>query len=209
MERLAAKRFLRRLIRAVDMMISKTKQNGFSYIDVMIAIVILMIGILSMAGALAANLVRSAESEKRTMAKQLALSTIESIMSAKEIEREGVVDGWESLRNTLTSVPPGEINGIFRTGYNPVRAEVGWDGVAGTIDDACSNQGPCVVPDRPINASAIIAGVQREIVITDVPDAERPSPPNPISRRRIDVNIKYFVNQATRLETMSTIITNY
>ena len=67
----------------------KSSQFGFSYIDVMIAIVIMMVGILAMVGALSANIVRSVESEKRTMAKQLALSTIESIVSAKEIERPG------------------------------------------------------------------------------------------------------------------------
>jgi hypothetical protein len=123
---------------------AKNKQSGFSYIDVMIAIVIMMVGILAMVGALSANLIRGMESERRTMAKQLALSTIESIISAKEIERQGVVDGWDSLRNVLLSPPPGEINGIFLTGFNPVRTDVGWDGVAGTVDDACSGSGPCV-----------------------------------------------------------------
>ena len=43
-------------------------QSGFSYIDVMIAIVIMMVGILAMVGALSANLVRSMESERRVMA---------------------------------------------------------------------------------------------------------------------------------------------
>ncbi len=186
-----------------------SKQSGFSYIDVMIAIVIMMVGVLAMAGALSANLVRSMESEKRIMAKQLALSTIESIMSAKDIERPGVVDGWDSLRNVMTSVPAGEINGIFVTGFNPVRLDEGWDGVAGTADDACSGSGACSVSGRPSNTSAIVSGFQRQIVITDVADSERPSPPNPITRRRIDVTIKYFVNQATRTETASTIITNY
>lgn len=187
----------------------KCNQSGFSYIDVMIAIVIMMVGILAMVGALSANLVRSMESEKRVLAKQLALSTIESINSAKEIERPGVVDGWDSLKNVMTSVPAGEINGIFVTGYNPVREDLGWDGVAGTVDDACSGSGSCVVSGRPANASPIRYGFQREIVITDIADPERPSPPNPITRRRIDVNIRYFVNQATRNETASTIITAY
>lgn len=191
------------------MRIRKKGQEGFSYIDVMIAIVIMMVGVLAMVGALAANLVRSMESERRIMAKQIALSTIESITSAKDIERTGVVDGWDSLRNVMTSVPAGEINGIFVTGYNPVREDVGWDGVAGTVDDACSGSGPCIVTGRTTNSSALMRGFQREIVITDVADAERPSPPNPITRRRIDVNIRYFVNQATRQETASTIITNY
>lgn len=187
----------------------KAKQGGFSYIDVMIAIVIMMVGVLAMAAALSANLVRSMESEKRIVAKQLALSTIESIISAKEIERTGVVDGWDSIRNVLSSVPTGEINGIFLVGYTPVREEAGWDGVYGTIDDACGGSGGCIVSGRPTNSSEIMNGYQREIVITDIADPERPSPPNKISRRRIDVNIRYFVNQATRQETASTIITNY
>lgn len=191
------------------MKIRKRGQEGFSYIDVMIAIVIMMVGVLAMVGALAANLIRSMESERRIMAKQIALSTIESITSAKDIERPGVVDGWDSLRNVMGSVPAGEINGIFVTGYNPVRVDSGWDGVAGTVDDACAGSGPCVVSGRPNNTSPLMMGFQREIVITDVADPERPSPPNPITRRRIDVNIKYFVNQATRNETASTIITNY
>ncbi|MBV9215954.1 MAG: hypothetical protein JO053_07230 [Acidobacteria bacterium] len=185
------------------------KQDGFSYIDVMIALVIMLVGVLAMAGALSANLVRSMEAEKRTQAKQLALSTIESIISAKEIERPGVVDGWDSLRNVQASVPAGDINGIFVTGFNPVRQDVGWDGVAGTVDDACAGSGPCNVSGRPSNTSALVQGFQRQIVITDVDDPERPAPPNPITRRRIDVTIKYFVNQATRTETASTIITHY
>ncbi len=191
------------------MSIQKTRQGGFSYIDVMIAVVIMMVGILAMVGALSANIVRSLESERRTMAKQLALSTIESIFAAKEIKQPGVVDGWESLRNVMTSVPPGELNGIFLTGYNPVRTDVGSDGVAGTSDDACPAPGTCTVTGHTPNNSPLMKGFQREIVITDVADPERLSPPNPITRRRIDVNIKYFVNQASRQESTSTIITNY
>ena len=189
---------------------SKTKgQSGFSYIDVMISLVIMLVGVLAMVGALSANLVRSMESEKRTLAKQLALSTIESIISAKDIKRTGVVDGWDSLRNVQTNLPSGEINGIFLTGFCPVRTDVGWDGVAGTVDDACAGGGNCIVTGRPPNTSPLMNGFQRQIEITDVDDPERPHPPNPITRRRVDVTIKYFVNQATRTESTSTLITNY
>jgi type II secretory pathway pseudopilin PulG len=184
-------------------------EQGFSYIDVMIAIMILMVGILAMLGALSANLVRSMESEQRVIAKQMALSTIESIISAKEIERPGVIEGWDSLRNIFGTPPVGEPNGIFVVGMQPVREEMGWDGVAGTIDDACADTGPCVVSGRPNNDSDLVRGFQREIIISDVEDPERPSPPHRITRRRIDVNIRYFVNQAVRQESASTIITNY
>ena len=191
------------------MRINSPKQDGFSYIDVMFAVVILLVGVLALASALSANLVRSLESEKRTIAKQIALSTIESIISAKDIERPGVVDGWDSIRNIQTGLPVGEINGIFVVGMNPIRVEEGWDGVFGTVDDACSGSGACNVSGRPSNTSAIVDGFQRQIVITDVADPERPSPPHSITRRRIDVTIQYFVNQATRTQTASTIITNY
>jgi len=192
----------------INMLNIKSREKGFSYIDVMIAIVILMVGILAMLSALTSNLIRSYETERRIIAKQLALSTIESIISAKEIEGPGI-NGWNSLQNVNGGMPIGE-EGIFLTGYNPVRAESGSDGVAGTIDDACAGTGPCTNPlSGKVNTSPLMEQYQREIEISDVPDPERPAPDHPITRRRIDVNIRFFVNQFTRQETVSTIIANY
>lgn len=187
---------------------SAKRENGFSYIEVMIALVILMVGLLGMLSALTSNLLRSYEAEKRVAAKQIALSTIESIIAAKQIQRPGVIEGWESIRNVVDDLPPGEINGIFLNGMRPIREELGWDGVAGTIDDACDGMGACVVSGRPTNTSAVVNGFQREIIITDVEDSERPAP-NPISRRRITVNVRYYVNHLVRDESVSTIVTNY
>ncbi len=191
------------------MLIKKSSENGFSYIDVLIAIVILMVGILAMLSALTANLLRSYESERRIIAKQLALSTVESIISAKEIERVGVIDGWDSLQNVTGAPPPGRLDGIFLTGFNPVREEFGWDGVAGTVDDACAGAGTCTHPvSSVVNSSPIVSQVERQIVITDVIDPERP-PPNEIAIRRIDVTIRFFINGLGRQETASTLITDY
>lgn len=182
------------------------EQSGFSYIDVMIAIVILLVGVLAMLSALTANLVRSYETEKRVIAKQMALSTVESIISAKEIARAGVIEGWDSMRNVTGGPAP---DGIFLNGFNPVRQELGWDGVAGTVDDACSGSGTCTHPvSGVVNSSPLVGQLQREIVISDVLDSERP-PPNPVTRRRIDVTIRFFVNGLTRQELASTIITDY
>ncbi len=185
-------------------MTDQKHEAGFSYIDVMIAIVIMLVGILAMLSALTANLVRSYETEKRVIAKQMALSTIESIISAKEIERPGVVDGWDSIRNVINPPPVGEPNGIFLTGSNPVRERLGDDGVAGTADDACPAPGPCGT-----NTSPIVTGYMREIIITDLDDPERPFPTYRYSRRRIDVNIRYAVQRGFLTETASTIVTDY
>lgn len=192
----------------------RNSEKGFSYIDVMIAIVILMVGVLAMLSALTANLIRSFESEKRVVAKQLALSSIESIISAKEINRTDVLHGFDSLRNTdappITDPTTGVTTyGVFLPGFNPIREQDGFDGVAGTVDDACPVGGPCVVAGRPDNTSAVKDGYQRQIIITDIEDPERPSPTYHIARRRIEVHIKYFANQLARDEIASTIITNY
>lgn len=187
----------------------KNKQKGFSYIDVMLAIVIMMVGILALVSALTANLIRTYESERRIIAKQMALSTIESIISAKDIQRPGVVEGWESLKNFQAGLPPEQINGIFLTGWRPVREDNGWDGVAGTVDDACNSGSPCAVTGRTTNTSPEIKNFQRRIEITDIEDPERPTPTYSIYRREVKVTIRFSVNQAIREEVVSTIITKY
>lgn len=185
-------------------------EQGFSYIDVMIGLVILLVGILASAAALTANLVRSFETEKQAIAKQVALSTIESVFSARDIAKMGSIRGWDSVGNVGTNPDSsGTPQGIFLTGFCPIRTDLGWDGVAGTIDDACPGGSACVVSGRPDNTSPVLAGYERRIVITDVADPERPSPPHAISRRRIEVTVRYFVNQLAREQTVSTIITNY
>ncbi|MCB1023134.1 MAG: hypothetical protein KDB79_02005 [Acidobacteria bacterium] len=186
-----------------------SNEDGFSYIDVMIAIVIMLVGILALTSALTANLIRSYETDKRIIAKQIALSTIESIISARDIQRPGTIEGWDSVGNIGSNPVNGVNKGIFLNGWAPIREENGWDGVAGTADDACPEGGPCSVSGRPANTSAIIPGFLRSIEITDVQDAERPSPPNPITRRRIQVSVRYFINNITRDEVVATLVTNY
>jgi len=186
-----------------------SNESGFSYIDVMIAIVIMLVGVLAMASALTANLIRSYETDKKIIAKQMALSTIESIISARDISRPGTIDGWDSVGNVGNNFVEGNAMGVFLNGWTPVREEFGWDGVAGTADDGCPSGGPCNVSGRPPNNSPIIKGYDRRIVITDVEDAERPSPANPITRRRIDVTVRYDINGIVREELVSTLITNY
>jgi hypothetical protein len=175
----------------------------------MIALVILLVGVLQMASALSANLLRSYETEKRIIAKQIGLSTIESIISARDIARPGALEGWDSIGNVGTNPVDGTFRGVFLNDWCPIRQDLGWDGVAGTADDACPAETVCQVGENPPNASEVLPGFERQIVITDVPDDERPSPPNPISRRRIDVRIRYFYNTLAREEVISTIITNY
>lgn len=185
------------------------RETGFSYIDVLISITILLVGVLALVSALTANLVRSYESEKRIISKQLALSTIESIISARDVKRAGAIDGWNTIGNVGNNPVDGTPQGIFLNDWKPIREDLGWDGVAGTIDDACSGTAPCTVPGRPTNSSPVLTGYQRKIIITDIPDPERPTPPHPIGIRKIEVKIRFYVNGAAREEIGETLLTNY
>ena len=187
----------------------KTSEYGFSYIDVMIAIVIMLVGVLALASALAFNLIRSYETDKRIVAKQIALSTIESIITARNIQRPGTVEGWNSIGNVGNNIEDGVPKGMFVNGWAPIRVDLGWDGIAGTADDACASGAACNVAGHPANNSDEMTGFEREIIITDVQDPERISPPHKITRRRIDVKIKYYANGFIGEQVVSTMLTDY
>jgi len=177
-------------------------ETGFSYIDVMIAIVILLVGILGLLSAISGAVVQSKAQEQQLNAKQIASSTMESIMSVKETDLKVVPVrlGWNRVGNIGSNLNPmGVPQGIFVSGFQPVRTNAGPDQVIGTLDDT----GP------------IIAGFQRRIVITDQCDPDRPSalcvPPGtfPVRVRSVQVTITYFVGAIERQEIVTTVLTNY
>lgn len=177
---------------------SAKKEDGFSYIDVMIALVILMIGILGMLSALTASVIQASGQEQQLTAKQLATSTVESIMSVREMSPRLL--GWDNTRNycatvTATCSP----QGLFPTSFQPIKPGIGADKIIGTTDDTGTN----------------MIGYQREIVITDVCDPDLPSPNcNPpgnkrVMIRQVSVTVTYQVGGLTRQENVTTVLTNY
>lgn len=176
------------------------QQAGFSLIDVMIAIVILTVGILALLAALSGAVVQSKGQEKQLNAKQIAGSTIESIMSVKETDRQGRL-GWKAIGN-IGNNPNGNggFTGVFVNGFQPVKTDAGADEIIGTVDDS----------------GAIQDQYQRQIVITDRCDPDRPSPVicNPAGNfavriRSVQVTIRYFVGSAQRQEVVTTVLTDY
>ena len=175
-------------------------QDGFSYIDVMIALVILMIGVLGMLSAVSWSMVQARGSEQQLLAKQIATSTMESIMAVKETDPVRL--GWPAVGNIGSNpdTATGVNQGIFSVGFQPVLADAGTDEVVGTADDS----------GTPIQQ------VRRRIVITDVCDPDRPSPTicNPagtaaVRIRSVQVTITYNVGGLQRQEQLSTVLTDY
>ena len=176
--------------------------EGFSYIDVMCAIVILLVGILAMLSAISGAIFQSQGQQQQLFTKQIATSTMESIMSVKETDLQVIPIrlGWTAVGNIGSNLNAMNVpQGIFLNGFQPVRADAGPDQVIGTADDT----------------GAVIPGLQRQIVITDQCDGDRPSPncmpPGtfPVKIRVVQVTIRYFVGSIQRQEVLTTVLTDY
>jgi type II secretory pathway pseudopilin PulG len=176
----------------------KNKQEaGFSYIDVMIAVVILLVGILALVSAITGAIFQTRGQEQQLNAKQIATSTMESIMSVKETDAARL--GWSKVGNICVTTPCAVPQGIFQNGIQPVKTEPGADEVLGTADDT----------------GTVMTGFTREIIIRDECDPDRPSyncnPVGvmPVRIRSVEINVKYYVGAIQRNERLTTVLTNY
>lgn len=164
----------------------------------MIAVVILMVGILALLSGIAGAIVQSRSQEEQLQAKQIAASTMESIMSLKETDPNRM--GWITVGNVGTNPDVNGIpRGLFVNGEHQVRVDAGPDEVLGTADDT----------------GAMIPNVTREIVITDECDPDRPSYncPTPgdagVRMRTVTVRVRYWIGQIRQQEVIRTVLTDY
>jgi type II secretory pathway pseudopilin PulG len=175
-------------------------EAGFSLVETIIALVILLVGILSTFTAISFGVLSMQESEKRSLAKEVARSTMETIFSIRDLQafdpQTGESYSWNTIQNTS-----GANGGVFLNGWTPIRENPGDDGIFGTADDSCAAPNPCVVSGYT-NNSAIISGLQRKIEVADLVEN------NVVRKRQITVRVRYFVGQLQREETEATIVAN-
>jgi prepilin-type N-terminal cleavage/methylation domain-containing protein len=102
---------------------SRNCQEGFSLIEVMIAIVVMSIGLLAVIAAFATAVAATQSAEEDLIARQKALEAMESIYTARN-----------SQQIPFASVANVASGGIFLGGALPLRC-AGPDGLVGTADD--------------------------------------------------------------------------
>ena len=175
-------------------------ESGFSLIETIVALVVLLIGILGTMGAISYGILYMQEAEKRTQAKEVARSTMETIFSIRDLQafdpQTGEPYNWDTIQTAS-----GTNNGVFLSDWTPIRENPGDDGIFGTADDACAGTSVCTVGSYT-NTSAIVKGFQRKIDITDLVEN------NSVKKRLIKVRISYYVGQLLREEAESTIVAN-
>ncbi len=176
---------------------SKNGEKGFTYIEVIIAVVIMSIAILGCLSAVTYAMFREQQSENRNVARQITSAALESIFAARDLRNENALNNWEAINNTAPATP----DGIFISGWTPIRREAGLDGIQGTADDACPTGTHCQVGTYT-NTSAEIAGFERRVIFSDIVETNVLR----IRKRKVEISVRYFANQLLQEETITTII---
>ena len=170
----------------------RPKERGFTLLEVMISILVLMVGLLSMLAVFSMAMASTQTAQDDMIAKQEAAEAIESVFTARNTSQIG----WNQIQN----VP----NGVFMNGFQQIRWP-GPDGLDGTADDtadpdpSCPGPSQCLKtpgPDgimgtaddvyRPLN------NFERQIEITPLNDA---SGNTYSSLRQITVTVRYTTVQ--------------
>lgn len=169
------------------------KEAGFSYIETIVAMVILTVGLLATLSAMTYSMLYAQVAGKKTMAKEIAGSMVENIFAIRDIQSQGglAMSGWDAIQiKTQTN------DGIFIDGWFPVRDGAGTDGIYGTADDSCAEGGTCTTAN-------VVAGYERKINIDDITES------GVVRKKRITVTVRYrSVGGGYLQESISTIIAN-
>lgn len=172
-----------------------TRQSGFTLMETMIALIILAVGVLALAGMLADGLAYMSMSQDEYIAEQKAAEAVESIYTARDVSQTT----WANINNVSAG-------GIFVDGPTQL-CDPGLDGIEGTADDNCAiydsiwTPGPDGKLGTADDVKMPLTNFTRTIVIAAV--AGRPD------LRQITVTITYTAARFRRTYTLVTNISQY
>jgi type II secretory pathway pseudopilin PulG len=168
---------------------------GFTLIEVLIALIIIIIGVISLAGAVATAARLLTGSQEQLIATQRAAEAIESVFKA----RDNRVLAWAQIRNVVGA---GADNGVFLDGPRDVR-DPGPDGLVNTADDGAVETIVKPGPDNQLGTGddEVIAlfGFTREIEIRDIS----------ANLRQIRVIVRFRASTGPTQYVLTTYISSY
>ena len=179
-------------------------EEGFTLLEVLIAMLVLTVGLLSLLGVIALGVQTIATSSPMLIAREKAREAIESVHAARDTGELA----WNRIHNTGNG-------GVFLPNMQDIKRP-GEDGLVNTADDAgepfetIRHPGPDGLLG---NADDVVTTLnnnlfQREIAITTLNQDLNTSALNP-NLRRITVNVRYRVLGGWRTYTLTTYISNY
>lgn len=173
------------------------RHAGFTLLEAMISIVVLSIGVLSLAGVYAQGLFYASLSQYDYVAEKKAEQAVEAIFTARDIKQLT----WSAINNVSQ-------NGVFLDGAQPILVP-GADGLVGTQTDSGSAHEVITIgpgPDGILGTSDdqvvdLNPWMTRTIAITAVTGE--------INLRMITVTINYQVGKINRTYTLVSYISAF
>jgi Tfp pilus assembly protein PilX len=169
---------------------------GFTLIEVIVGMVLLMIGALALAGGVALGARRLTGSQDQLLASERAAEAAESVFKA----RDNRVLTWAQIKNQLGAT--GTDGGIFLDGPKDIRT-VGADGLVNTADDGALEEivkpGPDGLLGTADDVHTSLFGFTREIEIRDIS----------ANLRRLRVIVRYRTSNGTAQFVLTTYLSAY
>jgi prepilin-type N-terminal cleavage/methylation domain-containing protein len=177
----------------------KTRADGFSLIEVMVAMLILTVGLLSLVGVAAVGIQRVGASSPMLIAREKAREAIESVHTARDTGELA----WAKIQNVAAG-------GVFVAGPQSLKV-AGVDGLVNTGDDGAIETVRTAGIDNILgNGDDVITTLTdytREIRITplnyDVGGMVNPN------LRQIEVIVRYKTDALWRSYSITTFISSY
>jgi hypothetical protein len=174
----------------------RRSDSGYSLVEVLIAMGLLMVGIVGLEGAMAIGVRRLTASQDQLVAGQRASEAIESVFKA----RDNQILTWAQIRNVKGVT--GTDGGVFIDGPQAVR-DPGPDGLCNTADDGAIENvitpGPDGLLGTADDVKTPLVGFTREIKITDIS----------VNLRQLQVIVRYPTSYGQATYTVTTYISSY
>jgi hypothetical protein len=173
-------------------------ENGFSLVEVVVALGILVAGLLSLAGVFSLGMLHMAGSTPGLIAREKAREAVESVHTARDT---GDLP-WTKIQNTPAP-------GVFLVGPQPMY-RAGADGLVNTADDAAAGLEMQAGHDNILGTAddVPLTDFTREIQITNLFADGSLTVVNQ-NLRQIKVIIRYKVGGNWRTYTLTTYISSF
>ena len=181
--------------------LKKSRQRGFSLLEVLISMTILTVGMVSLLGVFGLAMASTQTSQQNMIAKQLANEAYDSVVTARNTAQTS----WDQINNVNSpNCSPGVSScGIFLSGLQPMYF-AGADGIFGTVDDAAAGEayltdpGPDGIYGTSDDVQIPLLGYQRQIAISPLYDSQN----NVIqSLRSVTITVQYSTTQGRLPQT--------
>ena len=178
---------------------SPERADGFSLIEMMVAMLVLSVALLSLVGVFTMSLQRMRASTPMLIAREKAREAIESVHAAR--------DTGEFAWTTILNVADG---GVFLNGAQSIRTP-GIDGLVNTADDGAietmNKPGRDGILGNADDEIVVLNDFTRQIAITPL-NLDGTATLNP-NLRQVTVTIRYRVDRAWRTYTLVSYVSSY